>query len=183
MSEKVDPPVPDLRSLLAEASRPAASVTVPLKQGHRKRITALEAELVQIAEDAPRKRMGAESPTKAKAREIETLRDEMRASSLTFRFEAMTADERDQLRKDMGGRDDPDELNLRVIAFMCREVLTVDGQAFPDRMTWKDFSDLRDKIGVRVFEETIDAAATEAAGGDWSVPFSSAASLILATGK
>lgn len=181
MSEKIEPAVPDLRSLLAEASRPSASCTVPLKQGLRERIAAAEAELERIAEDAPAKRMGAESPLKVKAREVEALRAEMRESSLTFRFEAVTASERDEIRQAMGGRDDPDEINLRVIAAMCREVTTSDGRAFPDRMSWTDFRDLRDKIGVRIFDETIDAASTEAAGGDWSVPFSSSASLILAT--
>ncbi len=181
MSEKVEPSVPDLRSLLAEASRPAASCTVPLKQGHRTRIAALEAELAEIAEDAPRKRMGAESPTKAKAREIEALREEMRASSLTFLFEAMTSEERDEIRRAMSGRDDDDEINLRAIAAMCREVTDAEGRLYPADLSWQDFRSLRDRIGVRIFEETIDAAATEASGGDWSVPFSSAASLILAT--
>jgi len=181
VSDKIEQTVPDLRSLLREASRPAASCTVPLKQGHRTRIAALEAELGQIATDAPAKRMGAESPMKAKAREIEALRDEMRASSLTFLFEAMSADERDTIRDAMGGRDEPDEINLRAIAAMCRKVTTADGQPFPEGMQWTDFRDLRDALGVRIFEDTIDAAATEASGGDWSIPFSSSASLILAT--
>lgn len=183
MSDKIEPTVPDLRRLLSEASRPAASCTVPLKQGHRTRIAALEAELETIAADAPAKRMGAESPLKVKAREIEALREEMRASSLTFRFEALSAGERDQIRDAMSGRDESDELNLRVIAAMCRQVTTADGAPFPDGMAWTDFRDLRDAIGVRIFDETIDAAATEASGGDWSVPFSFSASHILATGR
>lgn len=181
MSDKIDSPVPDLRSMLREASRPAASCTVPLKQGHRTRIAELEAELEQVATDAPAKRMGAESPLKAKAREIEALREEMRASSLTFRFEAMSDAEREEIRTAMGGRDDPDEINLRAIAAMCRKVTTADGAEFPEGMGWTDFRDLRDGIGVRIFEATIDSAATEASGGDWSVPFSSSASLILGT--
>jgi len=152
-----------------------------LKQGHRTKIAELEAELESIASDAPSKRMGSESPMKVKAREIEALREEMRASSLTFRFEAMSSQERDDLREAMGGRDEPDEINLRAIAAMCRKVTTADGTPFPDGMTWTDFRDLRDALGVRIFEDTIDAAATEASGGDWSIPFSSSASLILAT--
>jgi len=181
VSDKIEPTVPDLRRLLAEASRPAASCTVPLKQGHRTRIAELEAELEQIATDAPSKRMGAESPLKVKAREIEALREEMRASSLTFEFSAMSSAERDSIREAMGGRDEPDEINLRAIAAMCRKVSTADGAPFPDGMGWADFRDLREALGVRIFEDTIDAAATEASGGDWSIPFSSNASLILAT--
>lgn len=183
MSEKMEPKVPDLRSLLAEASRPSASCTVPLKQGLRERLTVLEDELSRIAEDAPAKRMGARSPLREKAEEIEAARTEMRESALTFRFEALTSGERDEIRKAMDGRDDADEINLRVIAAMCREVKTADGHVFPDRMSWTDFRDLRDRLGVLVFDETIDRASTEAAGGDWSVPFSSSASLILATEK
>lgn len=120
---------------------------------------------------------------KAKAREIEALREEMRASSLTFRFEAMSSTERDSIRDAMGGRDDSDEINLRAIAVMCRSVTAADGTSFPDGMQWTDFRDLRDNLGVRIFEETIDAAATEASGGDWSIPFSFGASLILGTEK
>src|SRR5690349_4406073 len=108
------PDVPDLRSLLREASRPAAEVTVPVKQGLRAEIEALEAELVKLAETAPSKRMGAESPLTAKAREIEAKRAEMEASSVRFRFEALTQPKREQVRLEMQGRDDNDEANLRI---------------------------------------------------------------------
>jgi hypothetical protein len=173
--------IPDLRSLLAEASRPASSVTVPLKQGLRERIEALEAELAAIATDAPRKRMGAKSPLTLKAEEIEALRQEMQESALTFRFEAMTNAQRDQIRQDMKGRDDPDEMNLRAIAAMCVSVTGPDGKEFPDRMTWEDFAALRDRLGAHVFDVTIDAAADRAGGAQWSVPFSLSASHILGT--
>ena len=177
------PEIPDLRSLLAEASRPAASVTVPLKQGLRERIEALEAELANLATTAPSKRMGQKSPLTAKAEQIEALRQEMHESAVTFRFEALTSDDRDQIRKDMKGRDNPDELNLRAIAAMCKKVTGPDGQDFPERMTWEDFKALRDSLGVRIFEETIDAAAERASGGQWSVPFSLNASHILGTAR
>ena len=127
--------------------------------------------------------MGAKSPLKAKAEEIEALRAEMAASALTFHFEALTDDHRDQIRKAMGGRDDADELNLRAIALMCTRVVTADGTEYADRLDWTDFRDLRDRLGAQTFDLTIDAAATRASGGDWSVPFSSAASHILATAK
>jgi hypothetical protein len=169
-----EPEVPDLRLRLAEASRPAASVTVPLKQALAEQIRQAEAELTEIAEDAPAKRMGATPPLKAKAQEIESLRARMKASEMAFRFEALTSDQRDQIRQDMAGRDNPDEVNLRAIAAMCTE---------PAGITWTDLRDLRDRIGVNVFDSTIDAAATRASGGDWSVPFSSAASHILGTAK
>lgn len=181
MSDKIEAPVPDLRAMLAEATPPVAYCTVPLKQGHRQRIAALEAELERLSESSPSKRMGAKSPLKAKAEEIEALRAEMAASALTFRFEPLNEDERTELRQAMGGRDNPDEVNLRATAAMCREVTTADGRVFPGRMDWTDFRDLRDKLGVIIYERTIDAASNEAAGGDWSVPFSSSASLILAT--
>lgn len=173
--------IPDLRSLLAEASRPASSVTVPLKQGLRERIEALEAELANLATTAPSKRMGQKSPLTAKAEQIEALRQEMHESAVTFRFEAMTHGQRDQIRKDMNGRDNPDELNLRAIATMCVSVTGPDGKEFPDRMTWEDFAALRDSLGAHLFDMTIDAAADGASGGQWSVPFSLNASHILGT--
>ena len=55
--------IPDLRALLAEASRPSATVTVPIKQGLREKIEAAEAELEALAESGGTKRMGAKSPT------------------------------------------------------------------------------------------------------------------------
>ena len=165
--------IPDLRSLLAEASRPSSSVTIPLNQRLRAEIDALEAELAQTAADAPKKRMGAASPLKDIAQQIEAKRDQMRASEVTFRFEAMTQDQREQVRKDSGGRDDPDEINLRCIAIMCRE---------PAGVTYESLVELREKVGARVFDE-IDNAATRASGDDWSVPFSFAASHILGTAK
>lgn len=173
--------VPDLRSLLAEASPPSSSVTVPLKQGLAEKIRQAEDDLAKISQSSPAKRMGAKSPLRAKAEEIEALRAEMESSALTFYFEALTEDDRESIRKGMAGRDNPDELNLRAIAAMCRKVTTADGTEFPDRMTWEDFRDLRDRLGAQVFDLTIDAAATRASGGDWSVPFSQAASLILGT--
>lgn len=175
------PEIPDLRSLIAEASPPESSVTVPLKQGLAERIRQAETELDRMAADAPSKRMGAKSPLKAKAQEIETLRADMAASALTFHFQALTEDDREKIRKDMQGRDNPDEVNLRAIAAMCRRVVAADGTEFPDRMTWTDFRDLRERLGAQVFDLTIDAAATRASGGDWSVPFSRSASLILGT--
>lgn len=175
------PEIPDLRAMLAEASRPSSSVTVPLKQGLRQRIEQAEAELEGLASSGKSQRMGARSPLAAKAEEIEALRAEMAASSLTFHFEAITSAQRDQIRKDMDGRDNPDEINLRVIAAMCSRIVGPDGSEYPTRMEWTDFRDLRDRIGVGVFEQTIDAATDRAAGAQWSVPFSSAASHILGT--
>ena len=166
------PDVPDLRTLLAEASRPWAEVTVPLNQALRAQIEALEVELSSIAADAPRKRMGAESPLTVKAREIQTLRDQMKASEVRFRFEAPTYEQREKVRVDMRGRDDADELDLRTIAAVCTH---------PAGVTLDTLRELRAKIGVRIFDETVKASADSVWGGDWSIPFSSAASLILGT--
>lgn len=183
MSGKTEPDVPDLRSLLAQASRPSSKVTVPLKQGLRERIEKAEAELNDLAIDDTPARMSAKSPLKAKAEEIEALRAEMAESALTFHFEALTADDREDIRLAMNGRDNPDEVNLRALAAMCVKVVGSDGTEFPDRMTWEDFNALRDSIGASVFDNTIDAAANRAGGGDWSVPFSPAASHILGTAR
>lgn len=168
-----EPEVPDLRSLLAEASRPAESVTIPLNQGLAAEIRALEAELLSTAEDAPRKRMGSATPLKDIAQQIEAKREQMRASEVTFRFEALTHEQRDQIRKDMQGRDDPDEINLRAMAAMC---------VAPAGVTYESLRELRDKVGARVFDE-LDAASDRASGAQWSVPFSSAASHILGTAR
>ena len=186
MTDKTASPVPDLRSLLAEASRPSASCTVPLKQGLAAQIRQAEVEMEQAVADGltKPKRAAGKSPLKEAAEKVEALRAEMAASSLTFHFEALTDEERDQVRKDMGGRDNEDELSLRADAALCRRVVGPDGQDFPDRMTWEDFRDLRERIGVQVYESTISAAASQASGAvGWSVPFSSAASRILATGR
>ena len=168
-----EPEVPDLRSLLAEASRPAQSITIPLNQGLAAEIRALEAELAQTAEDAPRKRMGAASPLKDLAQRIQALREQMQASEVTFRFEALSKDGREAIRQAMDGRDEPDELNLRIIAAMCVSPVGTD---------WEWFRDLREKVGAEIFD-VIDVAAGQASGVRWSVPFSSAASHILGTAR
>ena len=174
MEAPVTDDIPDLKTLLAEkATRPTASIKVPLDQAARAEIERLEAELSEIAADAKPKRMGAGSPLKAKAQEIEAARERMKASEVSFRFEALTHEQREQIRKDMRGRDEPDEVNLRAIAAMCVE---------PKGATWQDFRDLRDRLGAQIFD-AIDATATRAAGVDWSVPFSSAASHILGTAR
>ena len=186
MTDKTTPPVPDLRSLLAEASRPSASCTVPIKQGLAEQIRRAEADMERVAAEGltKPKRAAGKSPLKEAAERVEALRAEMAASSLTFHFEALTEAARDQVRKDMNGRDNDDEMNLRAIAALCVRVTGPDGTEFPDRMTWEDFRDLRERIGAHVFEATIDDAASRASGAaGWSVPFSSAASRILATGK
>lgn len=180
MSESV-PAVPDLRSLLAEASPASSFVTVPIKQGLRQAFEDAEAELERAAE-SPGKRMGSKSPLKEAAERVEAIRAEMAASALTFHFSPLTAAERDQIRQDMQGRDNENEVNLRAIAAMCRRVVSADGAEFPDRMDWTDFAALQDALGAHLFDLTIDAAANKVSGGQWSVPFSSAASHILATG-
>lgn len=180
------PDVPDLRSLLREASRASAEVTVPLKQGLAEKIRRAEEELAMVAADpdAKPRRAAGKSPLRAKAEEIEALRAEMAASALTFRFSALTEAERERIRLEMGGRDNDDELNLRAIAGMCRGVVAADGTEYAEPLTWEDFAGLRDSLGASTFDQTIDAAASRASGaGGWSVPFSSAASHILGTAK
>jgi len=179
----VEPDVPDLRSLLAQASRPSASCTVPMKQALRERIEEAEAELLRIAADAPSRRMGAESPLKAKAREIEALRAEAEASSLTFHFEAPTEDATEKVRKEMGGRDDEREYDLRLTAATCVRVASASGVEFPTRMEWTDFRDLRESLGEPIYLATIKATSDRVFRREWSVPFSSAASRILGTEK
>lgn len=176
------PEVPDLRSLLREATRPSVSVTVILKQGVAAQIEALEAELEAVADTKPR-RAGAASPAVETARKLAAAQDEMRASAVTFTFEPLTHKQRDQIRDAMGGRDDPDELDLRATAAMCVSATGPDGQAYPGSLEWSDFAMLRDVLGVHLYESTIDAAANRASGGSWSVPFSQHASLILGTLK
>lgn len=169
----VEPEVPDLKSLLAEhASSPTAWVTVPLNQALAAEINRLEAELAEIAADAKPRRAASPSPLKAKAQEIEDARARMAASLVTFRFERLTPDGREEIRKAMAGRDDPDEQNLRANAAMCVE---------PKGATWELFAEMRETLGVSLWAE-IDEAANRAAGV-LTVPFSFAASHILGTAK
>ena len=171
-----DDNIPDLKSLLSEPDEPpTAWCKVPLRQGLRSQIADLEQELAEkAADEAAPKRMGGPSPLKEIAERIEALREQMKASEVTFRFRALTYEQREQIRVDMRGRDDSDELNLRAIAAMCYE---------PAGLTHGDFRKIRTKLGVAIFEQTIDEAATKASGGDWTVPFSFAASHILGTLK
>lgn len=179
----IEPEVPDLRSLLESASRPFASVTVPLNQALRAQIEAAEADLAKIAEDAPAKRMGAASPLKEKAREIEDLRQQLAASALTFEFEAPTKDAIDDVREALGGRQDEDEFDLRLTAASCARVKDAQGREFPDRLSWEDFKGLRDRLGTVLYEASIKDASDKVYRRDWSVPFSFAASHILGTAK
>jgi hypothetical protein len=183
VSDQIEPDVPDLRSLLAEASRPFATVTVPLNQGLRAQIEAAEAELSRIAEDATPRRMGAASPLKEKAREVEELRERLAASALTFEFEAPTKGDIDGVRKAMGGRQDEDEFDLRLTAASCVRVKDAQGREFPDRLAWGDFKQLRDRLGEVLYEASIKDASDKVYRRDWSVPFSFAASHILGTAK
>lgn len=178
-----EPEIPDLRSMLAEASCPAASCTVPLKQGLVERIHDAEAELARIATDAPSRRMGSASPLKEKAREIEALRAEAEASALTFHFEPPSPNVIKKVREDMVGRDDEDEQDLRWTAASCVKVVSSSGVEFPTRMEWTDFRDLREKIGEPIYLATIKATSDRVFRREWSVPFSSAASHILGTAK
>ena len=161
------PMQPDLKSLLAQATPPSSHCTVALNQGLRETIAELDAELTHAVQSG-----ADDKTTKALARKIEATRKAMKASEVTFRFKSIDAETREAVRKAMQGRDEPDEFNLRAIAALCVEPAGID---------WMDMRDLRKNLGVRVFEETIDAAATEASGGDWSVPFSWASSAILGT--
>lgn len=183
---KSEPPVPDLKSLLREASRPHASVTVPLKQGLAEQIRQAEAELEQLGVDAltgRSRRAASASPVREKAKQIEALRAEMEASALTFHFEAPSEKAIDRVRQDMEGRDNPVELDLRYTAAACVRVTGPDGAEFPDRMTWQDFRDLREALGEPVYLATVKATSDRVFQPEWSVPFSSAASRILATAK
>ena len=175
------PEIPDLRSLLAEASRPSSSCTVPLKQGLRERIESAEAELERIAADAKPRRMSGPNPLKEKAAEIEALRADMAASALTFHFEAPTHEAREAVRKAIAGRDEPDELDLRATAACLTRVTAPDGTEYADRLDWTDLRDLRDRLGIMVYDATIKAASDEVWGPQWSVPFSPNASHILET--
>ncbi len=174
-----EPEIPDLRSLLAEASRPAAEVTVMLKQHLWEAFEEAEGALEDAAANpAKGKRSASKSPLTQAAEKVAAIQAEAEASSLTFRFEALTYAEREQIRTDMGGRDNDDEMNLRALAFMCRSVTGPGGVAYSDRLSWEDFRDLRDRLGAQQFDR-VDGAAGRAGGGRWSVPFSSAASHIL----
>lgn len=180
MSDKT---IPDLRTLLAEATKPAALCTVPLKQGLRAQIAALEDELTAGASSVIDGRLTGGDPLKATAQRIAALRQEMQASALTFHFEAPDAEDTEKARMDMGGRDDEDEYDLRLTAATCAKVTGPDGQEFPTRMTWEDFKALRKSIGEPIYLATIKAKSDEVFRREWSVPFSLAASHILGTAK
>lgn len=176
------PDIADLRAFLAEATPPSVTATLPLKQHLREQISQLEEQFAQVGDAAGKKRrMASSSPALDLARQIKALQDEMAASSLTFHFTALTAAERDTIRTDMNGRDDQDEAGLRITAAMCRKVLTADGTEYAGQLKWTDLRDLRDQVGVAVYEAAIDAPTNTLVGGPWSVPFSLAVSLIPST--
>lgn len=176
-----DPAIPDLASLIAEkASRATSSVTVPLSQGLREQIIELDRQIADLGDGKPT-RMGAASPKKRLVEERDEKAAQMRASEITLRFEALTEPQRAGIRIAMGGRDDPDELNLRATAAMVWKIEGPDGTYFEradgqsivgTAPEWSDLVALRDKLGAHLYDITIDAAASRASGGDWSVPFS-----------
>ena len=175
--------IPDLASLLREASSPATSCTVPLKQGLREQIEALEEQMAQAAESAGDRRMSSKSPLVALAEQVEALRAEMAASALTFHFEAPDEDAIEEARKGMAGRDDQAEFDFRLTAASCVKVTGPDGSEFPARMEWSDFRDLRKTLGEPIYLATIKTASDRVFRREWSVPFSFAASHILGTAK
>jgi hypothetical protein len=100
---------------------------------------------------------------------------------VTFHFHAPTFDEREGVWQSMDGRDDPNELDLRATAAVLHRVTMPDGSEGDASLTWEDFRDLRDRIGVPTYEATIKRASDSVWSPQWSVPFSSSASPTLET--
>lgn len=166
-----DPAEFDIDEWLNGTTRLTKSVEVYGKPSLADEIASLEAQLADPKVHATR--MGQKSPAVAIAKEIEDKRAEMEASKRTFTFQALSTAQETGPQDDMGGRDDNDELGLRIIAAMCVE---------PKGLTWQHFSRLRDGIGVSYFDATIANAVGEVRRGrDVSVPFSLNALHILET--
>lgn len=100
---------------------------------------------------------------------------------LTFHFKAPTFAAREQVRLDMEGRDNPDELDLRATAAVLDKVTRPDGTDDDSGLSWEDFRDLRDGIGVPTYDATIKVKSDSVWSPQWSVPFSSTPSHTLGT--
>lgn len=97
---------------------------------------------------------------------------------LTFHFKAPTHADREQVRLDMGGRDNEEEMDLRATAAVLDRVTLPSGEDDDTALSWEDFRDLRDSIGVPTYDATIKIQSDSVWSPQWSVPFSSAASPI-----
>lgn len=110
------------------------------------------------------------------AQRIQDLRDEMRDSMVTLKFTGLSADQIEACRSAAtvgeDGEPDPEEIGYRMLAAQCVE---------PAGVTWEDMRDLGKAMGDRPFIERVHRVAQSAMAGVVNIPFSLAASQILAT--
>lgn len=110
------------------------------------------------------------------AERAEALRAEMQESMTVFKFVGLKADRFEAIRaessKGEDGEPNGEEVGYRILAAQCIE---------PAGMTWEDMKALADAIGDEAFINKIHRTAQAASAGVVDIPFSSAASAILAT--
>ena len=175
-----DDHIPDLATLLREkATKAQTAVSIPLDQEACTRIPEMEARMLALLESPGDVRMGQKPAHVQLAREIEELQRRAAESVVTFTFGPVDDKTRSAVREAMGGRDDQDELNLRILAAQVTSVADHEGNVLPGTLDWTYFRDLRDEIGVRMFQRI--EVTSDGADGSWSVPFSANASRILET--
>ena len=110
-------------------------------------------------------------PAKSRAADIadrmETLREQMSGSAITFRFRSPSPDEYEVVKKDAGKGAQPLEITFRLLARQCVE---------PAGLTWEHFKAMYDGFGDGYFSNTILRCANEAREAEAvDVPFSRSA--------
>ena len=154
-------------------------MSIPLDQEACTRLPEMEARLQGLIENPGDVRMGQKPAHVELAREIAELEKRAADSVVTFTFGPVDEPKRASIRDAMKGRDDQDEIALRILAAQVTSVADHEGNVLPGTLDWTYFRDLRDAIGVTMFGR-IEATA-DGADGSWSVPFSVNASRIRET--
>jgi hypothetical protein len=107
--------------------------------------------------------------TRRLAERVEQLRDQIEASKRTFRFRAIVSTESEEIGKAHKGDDD-------AITYA-----TIAKQSVRPKLTPEQVKAMRGKIGEGQFQKLMTAAAEASYGRQVEVPFSLAASALLAT--
>ena len=166
----------DLDAWISGAKLPERSVTVYGRADLVAEFEGLEERLHAIKDDEPpADRLGVTSESVRIAGRMESLRQEMKGSALTFRFRALTRDEQKAITDaaPKGKDGEPDQLYVAAnwIAKAC----------ISPGMTAAQAEQMRPRLGEGQYASLWDTAWTVSNAKHVDVPFSLAASGILST--
>lgn len=162
----------DLDAWIDGAKLPERAATVYQRADLYAEIKVLEGELQAAKAREGDDRLGSPNSPEAIARKIQTAREEMASSALTFRFRALPAAQVKQIHASAPKiNDEPDSDHI------ARE--WVAAASVEPRITPTQAQAIRDRIGEGQFALLWDAAFTATNEKQVSVPFSLSASALL----